>query len=69
MKKVTNVLKTVFNYDRLYISRGNIKNISFRLDDNIIIVNNRDGIKGGAMLWKQENEKGKGGKRQLKWSL
>lgn len=57
MKKVINILKTVFNYDRLYISGGNAKNIDFKLDNNVIIVNNRDGIKGGAMLWKHENEK------------
>ena len=51
MKKVFAILKTVFNYDRLYISGGNAKNLSFTLDDNMIIVNNREGIKGGARLW------------------
>jgi polyphosphate glucokinase len=54
IKKVINILKTTFNYDRLYISGGNAKNIDFELDENIIIVNNREGIKGGAMLWKNE---------------
>ncbi len=54
IKKVLNILKTVFNYDRLYISGGNAKNITFELDDNIIIVNNKEGIKGGARLWKQD---------------
>lgn len=56
LKKVINILKTVFNYDRLYISGGNAKNIDFELDKNIFIVNNREGIKGGAKLWKQDNE-------------
>jgi polyphosphate glucokinase len=51
MKKVLQILKTVFNYDHLYISGGNAKNINFKLDDNITVVNNRDGIKGGAKLW------------------
>ena len=51
MKKVFAVLKTVFNYDRLYISGGNAKNLDFELDDNMIIVNNREGIRGGARLW------------------
>jgi polyphosphate glucokinase len=51
MKKVFVILKTVFNYDRLYISGGNAKNLNFPLDDNMIIVNNREGIKGGARLW------------------
>jgi polyphosphate glucokinase len=54
MKKVFAILKTVFNYDRLYISGGNAKNITFPLDDNMIIVNNREGIKGGARLWLNE---------------
>src|SRR5205809_4766865 len=51
MKKVFAVLKTVFNYDRLYISGGHAKNVDFELDDNMIIVNNREGIRGGARLW------------------
>ncbi len=56
IKKVINILKTVFNYDRLYISGGNAKNINFELDENITIVNNREGIKGGANLWKQNDD-------------
>ena len=58
MKKVFVILKTVFNYDRLYISGGNAKNLNFQLDDNMIIVNNREGIKGGAKLWKDDDESG-----------
>jgi polyphosphate glucokinase len=55
IKKVLLTLKTVFNYDHLYIGGGNAKKLNFPLDDNITIVNNRDGIKGGAKLWKQNN--------------
>lgn len=58
LKKVFVVLKTVFNYDRLYISGGNAKNIDFKLDDNMTVVNNREGIKGGAKLWKDDDESG-----------
>ncbi len=54
MKRVIKILKVVFNYDRLYISGGSAKEISFKLDENIFIVGNRDGIKGGAKLWEQE---------------
>ncbi len=53
MQRVFGILKTVFNYDRLYISGGGAKELDFKLDDNMIIVNNRDGIKGGAHLWEQ----------------
>lgn len=54
MKKVFVILKTVFNYDRLYISGGNAKNINFPLEENMVVVNNREGIKGGARLWNDE---------------
>ena len=53
IKKVINILKTVFNYDRLYFSGGNAKNIIFQLEENITIVSNKEGIRGGANLWKQ----------------
>lgn len=56
IKKVIKILKVVFNYDRLYISGGNADVIKFKLDDNISIVGNRDGIKGGARLWQQETK-------------
>ncbi len=55
MKKVISILKTVFNYDRLYISGGNAKKIDFKVDNNISIVSNIDGIKGGVNLWQRDN--------------
>ncbi|MDB5144328.1 MAG: hypothetical protein JWQ66_3041 [Mucilaginibacter sp.] len=51
MKKVLNVLKTVVNYDTLYIGGGNSDKLNFKLDKNIKIVTNQDGIKGGSRLW------------------
>jgi polyphosphate glucokinase len=51
MKKVLKILKTVFNYDRLYIGGGNSGKLNFKLDENIKIITNKDGIKGGARLW------------------
>ncbi|MBD0296416.1 MAG: ROK family protein, partial [Flavisolibacter sp.] len=55
MQRVLSILKTVFNYDRLYISGGNADELTFKLDDNISIVTNKEGIKGGARLWQQHN--------------
>lgn len=49
--KVIEILKTVFNYDHLYVGGGNAKKINFDLDSNITIVSNKDGIKGGSRLW------------------
>ncbi len=51
MKKVLKVLKTVINYDVLYIGGGNSDKLNFKLDKNIKIVTNQDGIKGGSRLW------------------
>ena len=48
--KVIGILKTVFNYDHLYLGGGNAKLISFKLDRNISIVSNQEGIKGGPQL-------------------
>jgi polyphosphate glucokinase len=55
LKKVISILKTVFNYDYLYISGGNAKKIDFVLDNNISLATNLDGIRGGAKLWQRDH--------------
>ncbi|MHB8205774.1 ROK family protein [Mucilaginibacter sp.] len=55
MEKVLEVLKTVFNYDTLYIGGGNADKLTFQLDENMKIVTNEDGIKGGSRLWTVEH--------------
>lgn len=61
MKKIIGILKIVFNYDHLFISGGNAALLNFELDDNISIANNKEGIKGGAILWRQYNNTHKNG--------
>jgi polyphosphate glucokinase len=51
VEKILMILKTVFNYDTLYIGGGSADKINIKLDENIVIVSNKDGIKGGAKLW------------------
>ncbi len=51
IEKVLTVLKTVFNYDHLYISGGNTAHLKIKLAKNITLVSNIDGIHGGARLW------------------
>jgi polyphosphate glucokinase len=51
IQKMISVFRDVFNYDRLYIGGGNSVRINFELDQNITIVSNEDGIRGGAKLW------------------
>jgi polyphosphate glucokinase len=55
MQKVIKILKTVFNYDRLYIGGGNSARLNFRMDDNISIITNVTGIIGGARLWQLDD--------------
>ena len=54
VKHVIEILKTVFNYDTLYLGGGNARKIKFKLDDNVVLISNRDGIKGGARLWHED---------------
>lgn len=54
MVRVLKTLKTVFNYDHLYIGGGNSRLLTMKLDDNMTIISNKDGIKGGARLWADE---------------
>jgi polyphosphate glucokinase len=54
IQKVFEILKTVFNYDYLYIGGGNSDVLNFKLDKNMKVVTNADGIKGGARLWREE---------------
>jgi polyphosphate glucokinase len=56
LRKVFRILKKVFNYDSLYVGGGNAAHIRFKLDQNITLVTNKEGIHGGARLWLQ-NEK------------
>jgi len=55
MKKVLKVIKTVVNYDTLYIGGGNSDKLKFKLDKDIKIVTNIEGIKGGARLWQKDH--------------
>jgi polyphosphate glucokinase len=56
LKKVFKNMKTLFNYDHLYIGGGNAREISFKLEENMTVVTNRDGIKGGSRLWSDETK-------------
>jgi polyphosphate glucokinase len=56
MERVLEIIKTVFNYDTLYISGGNAELINFKLEDNIHIKTNKDGFLGAVNLWKYQME-------------
>jgi polyphosphate glucokinase len=51
VQAVIEILRTVVNFDHLYIGGGNAKNIAFTLPSDISIVPNSDGLTGGIALW------------------
>ena len=53
VRRAINNLRTLTTFDRLYIGGGNAKFINFPLEADTEIVNNENGIKGGAWLWRQ----------------
>ena len=54
VQRVLNVLRTVVNFDHLYIGGGNAKAIKFKLPPDVTIVPNSDGLTGGIALWRAE---------------
>ena len=55
-RRVQRVIKTVrslTSFDRLYLGGGNAKDLTFVLDPDVELVNNENGIRGGAWLWRQ----------------
>jgi predicted TIM-barrel fold metal-dependent hydrolase len=45
------VLRTVVNFDHLYLGGGNAKKLTFELPPDITVVPNTDGLTGGIRLW------------------
>ena len=54
LKWVLEMLEDIFNCDTLYIGGGSADKITFPLGENVRIFSNREGIRGGALLWQQE---------------
>jgi polyphosphate glucokinase len=53
VRKAIANLRKLTNFDRLYIGGGNAKLIDFDLPPDIEIVDNQNGLRGGAWLWRQ----------------
>jgi predicted TIM-barrel fold metal-dependent hydrolase len=50
------VLRTVVNFDHLYLGGGNAKKLQMELPPDITVVPNTDGLTGGIRLWHDEDE-------------
>ena len=53
VKLAIETLRTLTTFDHLFIGGGNAKLIDFQLGDDAEIIDNTNGIKGGAWLWRQ----------------
>jgi polyphosphate glucokinase len=53
VKKLIEVLATVFTYDQLYLGGGNSRCVKFKLPRTVTIVSNDAGMEGGAFAWRQ----------------
>ena len=53
VRKAIANMRALTNFDRLYIGGGNAKEITFQLEDDVELVDNTNGVKGGAWLWRQ----------------
>ena len=56
--RIIEILRTVVNFDHLYIGGGNAKAIKFELPPDVTIVPNTDGLLGGIALWRTEGPAG-----------
>jgi polyphosphate glucokinase len=56
VKTAIKTLRSLTNFDRLYIGGGNAKRIDFDLGPDVQTVPNEYGIKGGARLWATDEQ-------------
>jgi polyphosphate glucokinase len=51
VERMLKIVRTLLNYDRLYLGGGNAAKIRFELPPDVTIVSNESGITGGIRLW------------------
>src|SRR5947208_1215493 len=54
VERIIGILRTVVNFDHLYIGGGNSKAVKFELPADVSLVSNMDGLLGGIALWRTE---------------
>ncbi|HLJ20324.1 MAG TPA: ROK family protein [Stellaceae bacterium] len=54
LRKTIDVVRTLLNFDVLYLGGGNAGHIDFDLPDDVRIASNNTGITGGIHLWDDE---------------
>lgn len=54
VERIIAILRTVVNFDHLYLGGGNAKAVKFELPPDVSTVPNTDGLLGGIALWRGE---------------
>jgi polyphosphate glucokinase len=52
LEKAIEQTAATFNWDRLYLGGGNAKLVTLKVQPNLTIVSNEDGLLGGVALWR-----------------
>ncbi|GAC1402884.1 MAG: ROK family protein [Pyrinomonadaceae bacterium] len=60
VRRAIDAMRVLTNFDTLYVGGGNAAKIEFKLESNIKIIANEDGLKGGAWLWRPGKSKSSG---------
>ena len=55
VQKAIETLRTLTNFNRLYIGGGNARCINFKLPADVKLVSNELGMRGGIWLWKERS--------------
>ena len=58
VRKAIESMRTLSNFDRLYIGGGNAEKINFKLDEDVQVIPNECGMRGGAWLWQNRRRGG-----------
>ena len=53
VRKAIAALRVLTHFDRLYIGGGNADKLKIKLDPDVQIVSNENGVRGGAKLWRE----------------
>ena len=56
LQKAIGIVRTLLNYDTLYLGGGNALQIDFALPENVKLVSNEAGVTGGVRLWESDFE-------------
>jgi polyphosphate glucokinase len=56
VRKAIEIVRTLVNFDRLYLGGGNAQHLDIELPRDVKIVSNLAGITGGARLWDAEED-------------